>query len=58
MDQVSHTSHTAMAQQMSCSARFKLKVVERAEESGNRQAGREYGVSEKLLRDWRKEKGE
>ena len=32
----------AMAMRMSYAARFKLKVVEIAEASGNRQAGREY----------------
>ena len=37
-------------------ANFKLKVVSYAEEFGNRSAEREYGVSEKVVRDWRKKK--
>ena len=35
---------------------FKLKVVDYAEEHGNRGAEREFGVSEKMVRDWRKQK--
>ena len=41
---------------MSYTVGFKLQVVEFAEKSGNRSAGREYSVSEKLVRDWRKKK--
>ena len=38
-------------------AAFKLKVIKYAEENGgNRAAGREFSVSEKLVRDWRKAK--
>ena len=37
-------------------AGFKLKVVEYAESNNNSKAGREFGVSEKLVRDWRKAK--
>ena len=38
-------------------AAFKLKVIKYAEENGgNRAAGREFSVSEKLVRDWRKDK--
>ena len=37
-------------------AGFKLKVVKYAEEHGNRKAGREFGVSEKVVRGWRKQK--
>lgn len=37
-------------------AAFKLKVVKFAEENGNRSAGRQYDISEKLVRDWRKQK--
>lgn len=37
-------------------AGFKLKVVEYAEHHGNSNAMREFGVSEKLVRDWRKTK--
>ena len=43
-----------MAKRMSYSSGFKLKVVEMAIKNGNRSAGREYGVNEKLVRDWRK----
>ncbi|CAM1303093.1 Uncharacterised protein r2_g1309 [Pycnogonum litorale] len=35
-------------------AGFKLKVIEFAEVNGNRAAEREFSVSEKLVRDWRK----
>ena len=35
-------------------ARFKLTVVDFAEKSNNSAAGRQFGVSEKLVRDWRK----
>ena len=35
---------------------FKLKAVEFAEEKGNRAAEREFSVSEKVIRDWRKQK--
>ena len=37
-------------------AGFKLKLVDYAEEHGNRGAEREFGVSAKLVRDWRKQK--
>ena len=37
---------------------FKLKVIDSAEKSSNRRASREYGVNEKLVRDWRKKKNE
>ena len=33
---------------------FKLKVVKYAENSGNRSAGRKWGINEKLVHDWRK----
>ncbi|OOZ66168.1 hypothetical protein BOW47_12420, partial [Solemya velum gill symbiont] len=39
-------------------AAFKLKAVEFAEENGNRAAGRKFDISEKLVRDWRKQKEE
>lgn len=35
-------------------AKFKLRAVEFAVERGNRTAGRQFEVSEKLIRDWRK----
>ena len=35
-------------------AQFKLAVLTFAENSNNSAAGREYGVSAKLVRDWRK----
>ena len=37
-------------------ARFKLKVVDCAEEHGNREGERELVVSEKVVRGWRKQK--
>jgi transposase-like protein len=43
------------AKRFSYTAKFKLYVVKFAEEhGGNRAAGREFGVNEKLVRDWRK----
>ena len=42
----------------SYTAAFKLKVIETAEKCGNRAAGREHSVNEKLVRDWRKKKTE
>ena len=36
-------------------AGFKLTVVQFAEQSSNRAAGRKFGVSEKLVRDWKKD---
>lgn len=38
----------------SYTAKFKLSVVAYATEHGNRAAGREFNVSEKIVRDWRK----
>ncbi|XP_077573838.1 uncharacterized protein LOC144197115 isoform X3 [Stigmatopora nigra] len=38
----------------SYSAAFKLQVVNYANENSNRAAGKTFGVSEKLVRDWRK----
>ena len=35
-------------------AQFKLAVIAAAEQSNNSAAGRQYGVSEKLVRDWKK----
>ena len=40
----------------SYTVREKARAVLIAEEHGNRAAGREVGVSEKLIRDWRKAK--
>ena len=37
-------------------AGFKLKVVEYSESNNNSKAGCEFGVSEKLVTDWRKSK--
>ena len=36
-------------------ARFKLSVVDFAQQSSNRAAGRKFGVNEKLVRDWIKD---
>ena len=50
---------TTMASKRACyMATFKLKVIETAEKWGNRAAGREYPVNEKLVWDWRKKKAE
>ena len=35
-------------------AQFKLRVVQFAEKSSNSKAGREFGVNEKLVCDWRR----
>ena len=43
---------------MSYTAGLKLRVIEAAEQSWNRSAGRERNVSEKLVRDWQKKKAE
>ena len=43
---------------ISNTAGFKLRVIETAEQSGNRSAGHEHNISEKLVRDWRKKKAE
>ena len=43
---------------LSYTAAFKLRVVETAEKSGNRNAGREHLVSEQLVQDWRKKKAD
>ncbi|XP_066471475.1 uncharacterized protein [Tiliqua scincoides] len=42
----------------SYTASLKLKVVARAKETNNLRAAREFGVSEKLIRDWRKKEAE
>ena len=39
---------------MKYTAKFKLQVVKFAQESNNCAASQEYGVNEKLVRDWRK----
>lgn len=39
-------------------AGFKLKVVDYAEEYGNRSAERHFGVSEKVVRGWRKQRNQ
>jgi transposase-like protein len=38
---------------MKHTAKFKLQVVKFAEESNNCSASREFGINEKLVRDWR-----
>lgn len=40
----------------SYTAEYKLKIVAFAEENSNRKAEREFGISEKIIRDWRKAK--
>jgi transposase-like protein len=41
---------------MSYTSKYKLEVIKLAEESGNHAAERHFGVSEKLVSDWRKSK--
>jgi transposase-like protein len=44
-----------MPKRFSYTGKFKLEVVKYAEDNGgNRAAGRQYAVSEKLVRDWRR----
>ena len=51
-------STTTASNCASYTAAFKLIINETAEKCGNRAAGREYSVNEKLVRDWRKKKAE
>ena len=37
-------------------AEFKLQVIAFAEDKGNRAACHEFSISEKIVRDWRKQK--
>ena len=39
-------------------AAFKLKVIEFAEQNTNRGAARRYGIDEKRVREWKKQKGQ
>ena len=39
-------------------AAFKLKVLQYAKENTNRGAGKTYGLDEKRVREWRKQKDE
>ena len=41
-----------------CIVAFKLKAIELAEATSNRNAGKELGINEKLVRDRRKKKTE
>ena len=43
-----------LKKRMKYDAQFKLKVVEFAKKTNNCAAAREYGISEKLVRDWKK----
>ena len=44
----------AMVKRTSHTASFKLKAIELAEATSNRNAGKELGIKEKLVQDWRK----
>ena len=46
----------AARKRTSYTAEFKLKVIEKAEEVGNREAGRLYNIDESNIRLWRKSK--
>ena len=39
---------------MKYSAKFKLEAIRYANETNNCAAGRKYGISKKLVRDWKK----
>lgn len=43
------------SKRMKYTAKFKLQVVKFAQESNNCTATREFGVNEKLVRDWQKQ---
>ena len=45
-----------MTKQMSYTVGFMLKAIELAEATINMNAGKELGINEKLVRDWRKKK--
>ncbi|GFU21721.1 pogo transposable element with KRAB [Trichonephila clavipes] len=45
-----------MKHHRSFTAEFKLKVVEKAEKDGNREACRYFEMDEKAVRNWRKQK--
>ena len=45
-----------MTKQMGYTVCLKLKAVALAEATSNRNAGKELGINEKLVRDWRKKK--
>ena len=47
---------SARKKRFSYPAKFKLQVIAFAEKKGNRQAECCYGVSEKCIRDWQKQK--
>ena len=42
------------AKRMRYTAKLKLAAIKHAEENNNCAAAREFGVNEKLIRDWRK----
>ena len=48
--------HAGPSQKKSFDSAFKLKVVEFAEKNSNRGAGRKFGVDEKRVWEWRKQK--
>lgn len=54
MDAANPAAAKAKKKRRSITASTKLKVVEYAKQSSNRQAGREFGFDEKMVRDWRK----
>ena len=45
-----------MTKRMSYTVSFKLKAVELAGTTSNRNTGKEIGINKKLVRDWRKRK--
>ena len=47
-----------MAKRMSYTNEFKLKVIKLGQEKSNRSAAKEFGISEELVRGWKKMKSE
>ena len=45
-----------MTKKMRYTVSFKLQAIELAEATSIRNAGKELGVNEKLMRDWRKKR--
>ena len=50
------SSASSSTKKRSFDAAFKLRVVEYAEANTNRGAGRKFGVDEKRVREWKKQK--
>ena len=53
---IADTGPTSSQKKWSFDSAFKSKVVEFAERNSSRGAGRHFGVDEKRVREWRKQK--